>query len=130
MEISLAKKKKGIFCCAYSCTNKPDSKKGGLCAKHYARKIKQQDIVQYRYNYFKSNAIKRNKEFTITLEEFRRFCQRTGYMIKKGVRGRAATIDRRCNVQGYHIWNIQLLTMSQNLKKYIEHDRYQSDVPF
>jgi len=116
-EVSISKKKEGRFCCAYACRNKPVKKKGGLCHKHYARKVRELDPVQSRYNQFKGNARKRNKEFTITIEEFRNFCKRTGYIITKGNRGQNATIDRRCNAQGYHLWNIQLLTNRQNALK-------------
>lgn len=123
MRIVNSKKEKGVHCCAHGCKSKPVYKLGGLCSKHYRRKVKSKDPVWDRFTNFKHNALRRGKEFTITLDEFRRFCERTGYILDKGVRGRNATIDRRCNAQGYHIWNIQLLTHSQNVKKYYNHDR-------
>ena len=117
MELSDKKKTEGRFCCAYACKNKPVYKKGGLCHKHYARRLRERDPVLVRYFQFKGNAKTRDKEFTVTLEEFRRFCDRHGYIVKKGQRGQRATIDRRCNLHGYHIWNMQILTMSQNSSK-------------
>ena len=117
MKISEEKKKKGRYCCAYACGNDPVAKLGGLCHKHYRRKRRELDPVYCRYNNFKTNALRRGKEFTITLDEFRKFCDRTGYIVKKGRRGKAATVDRRCNAHGYHIWNIQLLTLFQNASK-------------
>lgn len=117
MELSESKKKRGQYCCAYACRNKPVAKLGGLCYKHYRRRVRERDPVYCRYNNFKGNAKKRKKDFTITLSEFRAFCNRTGYIIKKGRRGQNATIDRRCNAQGYHIWNIQLLSNSENARK-------------
>lgn len=115
--ISEAKKQQGRFCCAYGCTNKPVKKKGGLCHKHFARKRREEDPIGTRFNQFKGNAKVRNKEFTITLDEFRQFCKDTGYLIEKGKRGKNATIDRIKNKFGYHIWNIQLLTLRQNSSK-------------
>lgn len=129
-EISISKKKEGHFCCAYACRNKPVKKKGGLCHKHYARKVRELDPVQSRYNQFKGNARKRNKEFTITIEEFRHFCKRTGHIITKGNRGQNATIDRRCNAHGYHLWNIQLLTNRQNARKGGGFNGDEFDCPF
>lgn len=129
-KISISKKKEGRFCCAYACRNKPVKKKGGLCHKHYARKVRELDPVQSRYNQFKGNARKRNKEFTITIEEFRHFCKRTGYIITKGNRGQNATIDRRCNAHGYHLWNIQLLTNRQNARKGGGFNGDEFDCPF
>jgi hypothetical protein len=117
MNLSAQKKIKGVFCCAHSCKNKPAEKLGGLCSKHYQRKRRKVDPVGQRYTQFKANALKRKKDFSITLEEFRDFCRRTGYLIVKGRRGKAATIDRRCNIHGYHIWNIQILTLSRNASK-------------
>lgn len=125
--ISEAKKEKGLFCCAYGCTNKANDHKGGLCHKHYARKLKAVDPVAARYNQFKSNSKRRGKINTITLEQFREFCQKTGYIIEKGKRGKNTTIDRINNRRGYHIDNIQLLTLSQNCRKGCNDF---SDVPF
>lgn len=122
--ISASKKAKGKYCCAYNCSNEPEKKKGGLCHKHYHRKIRLEDPVLARYQDFRSNAKKRNKKFSITLAEFRDFCKRTGYIITKGNRGQNATIDRIRNHEGYHIGNIQLLTNKQNASKGTE------DCPF
>ena len=115
--ISEAKKKAGRLCCAYACRNEPIKKKGGLCHKHFARKRREKDPVYSRYNQFKGNATKRNKPFEITLQQFRDFCNKTGYCIEKGKRGQNATIDRINNKAGYSIDNIQLLTNRQNASK-------------
>lgn len=115
--ISEAKKQAGLYCCAYNCTNEPIKKKGGLCHKHYARKRREEDPIYSRYNQFKCRAKQRNKSFSITLEQFKDFCKRTGYLVDKGKRGQNATIDRIKNKYGYHIWNIQLLTNRQNASK-------------
>ena len=129
-KISQSKKDAGIYCCAYSCKNEAIYKKNNLCHKHYARKIRVVDPVGSRYNQFKNNAIRRNKPFTITIDQFREFCTKTGYIITKFKRGRNATIDRINNNLGYHIDNIQLLTQSQNLQKFINEDRYVQGLPF
>jgi len=128
MEISQIKKEQGRYCCAYACFNKPVRKKGGLCHKHYARKLKGRDPVYDRYNNFKTNALKRGKEFQITLKQFRDFCKETGYILTKGKRGQNATIDRIDNTLGYTIDNIQILTLRANVKKYHHYDT--ADVPF
>lgn len=117
MVLSQAKKDAGRFCCAHGCTNKPVAKLAGLCSKHFQRKRRKEDPVGVRYTQFKTNARNRKKPFDITLEEFRAWCKRTGYCTVKGRRGKNATIDRRCNIHGYHIWNIQLMTLSRNASK-------------
>lgn len=120
--ISEAKKKSGKECCAYNCKNSPIYKKRGLCHKHYQRYRRIIDPVYDRYHNFKHNALRRCKEFTITLEEFRKFCIDTGYL-SKGKRGYRCTIDRIDNSIGYRIDNIQLLSNEMNIQKYHEVDK-------
>lgn len=120
---SEAKKRLGIFCCAYHCRNKPAKKKGGLCHKHYHIHRRIIDPIYNRYANFKINALRRKKEFTITLEQFRTWCKENGYL-EKGNRGFKCTIDRINNNEGYHIWNIQTKTMIANIKKYHESDKH------
>jgi len=122
-QISQNKKKDGVYCCAISCRNKPCAKKRGLCHKHYHRYRRIIDPVYNRYANFRQKALTRKKEFTITLIEFRLFCEQTGYIINKGMRGYRYTVDRINNKYGYHIWNIQLLSMTENIEKYHEIDK-------
>lgn len=122
-KISFQKKIEGKYCCAHHCKNKPNEKKCGLCHKHYQRYRRMIDPVFDRYVNFKGNAKRRQKEFTITLDQFRGFCNKTGYIITKGMRGRTCTIDRINNNEGYHIDNIQILSMSKNIEKYHIEDK-------
>lgn len=119
-----AKKQAGIYCCAYSCKSPAVVKKRGLCHKHYAIHRRIVDPIYDRYVNFKGNAKRRCKDFTITLAEFRDFCNRTGYIIKKGMRGRNCTIDRSDNCYGYHIWNIGIKSNEANIRKYHDVDKH------
>ena len=127
--VSAVKKAQGIYCCAYGCKSKPNAKKRGLCHKHYHIHRRIIDPVYDRFFNFRGNAKKRNIEFAITLQEFRDFCQCTGYIVKRGMRGRNCTIDRIENIYGYHIWNIQLLTNKANIDKYHSHDKHVTELP-
>lgn len=117
MVLSKSKKEEGRLCCAYACKNPPVKKLGGLCHKHYQRKRKELDPVARRYNNFKCKSKSRGIDNTVTLEEFRHFCKRTGYILVKGRRGQNATIDRLCNAHGYHLWNMGLKTNRANASK-------------
>lgn len=123
--ISLFKKQQGKQCCAYACNRKPVKKLGGLCYTHYWRKCRFLDPIGTRYNQWRQKCKKRGIENDVTLEQFRDFCQRTGYLITKGKRGYNATIDRIENWRGYTIDNMQLLTGRANTRKYYYFDRYQ-----
>lgn len=118
------KKEQGIHCCAYGCKNLPNARKRGLCHKHYHIHRRIVDPVYDRFFNFRGNARKRCKVFTITLAEFRGFCNRTGYIIKKGMRGRNCTIDRLDNRYGYHIWNIGIKSNEANIRKYHDIDKH------
>lgn len=123
--ISPAKKKQGRYCCAYACNGKPISKLGGLCYTHYRKKRRAVDKIAERYAQWLSKCRQRKISNDVTLEQFREFCQRTGYLITKGKRGQNATIDRVRNWEGYTIDNMQLLTGRANTRKYYDHDRYE-----
>lgn len=123
-EVSESKKKNAVFCCAYSCKNKPNEKKRGLCHKHYSIHRRIVDPIYNRYVNFKGNALRRGKVFHISLPEFREWCIKTGYIIQKGKRGRNCSIDRINNNFGYFIWNIQIKSSEANTRKYYEHDKH------
>jgi hypothetical protein len=128
-KISEAKKIKGRYCCAYHCKSKPCAKKRGLCHKHYHIHRRIVDPVYDRYVNFRGNALRRCKDFTITLEQFREWCNEKGYIIKRGYRGKNCTVDRIRNWEGYHIGNIQLITNIANIRKYHDHDKHVTDLP-
>ncbi len=123
-QISEQKKKTGIECCAYGCKNKSNKRKRGLCHKHYHIYRRIIDPIYDRFVNFRGNALRRKKEFTITLQEFREWCTKTGYIIQKGKRGRNCTIDRIKNQYGYHIWNIEIKSNLANIRKYHDHDKH------
>ncbi len=130
MKTSQAKKDIGRFCCAYGCSNDPEAKKGGLCHKHYARKLREDRPIAVRYSQAKQKAKSRGIPFTISLKWFRGFCHRTGYLVVRGRRGQNATLDRRCNLHGYHEWNIQILTNRANASKVNGFRGAEFDCPF
>jgi len=128
-KISEAKKKAGVQCCAYGCKNKPCGKKKGMCHKHYNRYSRIKDPVYDRYKNFKHNALRRSKDFTVTLYQFWWFCVLENYIISEGRRGRKCTVDRIDNRFGYHIWNLQILTNHANVRKYHDHDKHFTELP-
>jgi len=95
-----------------------------ICHKCRSRKYKKQHPDVYFFNALRNNARRRNKLFTLTLDQFRDFCNRTGYLDKKGKNGYDMSIDRKISSKGYTADNIQVLSLSDNTKK--EH----SDTPF
>lgn len=69
---------------------------------------------KYAYQTLKDNAKRREKGFSLTLDEFKGFCLETGYMVLKGINAEDATIDRIDESKGYELGNIRLLTVQDN----------------
>jgi hypothetical protein len=107
-------RKKGE-CAAKFCRNEAA---GVLCNTCRSRKSRLSDPVRYAWWNLRNRAKQRSIAFTITLEQFRAFCVKTQFIAGKGRSADSYTIDRIYNNVGYHIDNIQVLTKSQNVKKY------------
>lgn len=71
------------------------------------------------FHNLKNNAKRRNKEFSLTFEQFKEFCIATEYHSKRGVHRYSYTVDRIVETEGYHLDNIQVLTNRDNVKKYL-----------
>ncbi len=73
--------------------------------------------MRYAYQVLKNNARARGKEFTLTLEEFEKFCYETEVLHGRGRTSTSFHIDRKRDHEGYHKDNIQVLTNAENVKK-------------
>jgi hypothetical protein len=114
------------ICCAYRCkNNKVNTDR--FCSKHRKRWQKETNPESYFFNLLKSNAKRRQKDFQLTLEEFKQFCLETNYLELKGKTAKSASIDRIRSHEGYHINNIQVLSLSNNSKKM--HDDKKNNQP-
>lgn len=104
-------------CKTKHCRN--DAAKGRtICEKCKSRLLKERHPVTYFFNALRNNARRRGKEFTLTMEEFKEFCEKTGYLGKKGKNGSDFSIDRKDHTKGYTKDNIQTLTLSENTTKH------------
>lgn len=108
-----AKTKKPHLCVAYRCKNEKP-KNDVLCPKHRKRHQKQSDLATYTYNALKSNAKRRGKAFELTKDEFKRWCEATGYLDAKGRKSSSMSIDRIDPDKGYSISNIRMLSYGEN----------------
>lgn len=82
----------------------------------------------YYYDKLKSNARRRGCFFDLTLDQFKNFCEETGYLKKKGRRSQSYHIDRIDIKKGYTEGNLQILTNLENVMK--QHNVDYSTVPF
>lgn len=73
--------------------------------------------MRYTFYYVKNNAKRRLKEWGISLQDFRDFALKSGYMESKGIQRWSMSIDRIDNNRGYFIDNIRLLSLGLNASK-------------
>lgn len=76
--------------------------------------LKERRPWTYVINMLRHSARKRNLPFTLTLAEFKEFCEKTGYLERRGNKPTDLTIDRIDWNDGYHIHNIRVLTHEEN----------------
>lgn len=112
--------KKKIDKCV-ECKRKPRLKGRKRCGS-CANKRWRADPIRTSYNNLKFNATRRKKPFTITLAYFKKFCYRTDYISGKGRNADSYTVDRIKEELGYVPGNLQVLTKSENVKKYLNYD--------
>lgn len=84
------------------------------CSMHHMRIVRANNKVWAAYRALWDNSIRRGHQFSLTLDEFKQFCYETNYIAGKGRTKKSLSIDRIDPAQGYHIWNIQVMTVSEN----------------
>ena len=134
------KKPRSTHCCSASwCRNPPSCfyrPSGKLyiaqfCSKCRNRKWRANNPIQYAYHALKDSAQKRSISFTLKFDEFKAWCEQTGYAAQKGVARLTDHCDRIKDDKGYEISNIQLLSEGDNVRKQRAREQEQKDTdPF
>lgn len=111
---------KTIICKAERCGKKSAPGKG-YCYRCAQRRWRAKNPEKAAYNNLKSNAKRRGKFFDLTFDQFKEFCQSTEYIKRKGRKANCIHVDRIDENKGYTEDNIQALTNSQNIRKYVRY---------
>jgi len=101
---------------------RPARKGRKLCYRCAQRRWREADPVRASFHNLKAHARERGKVFTITLEYFRAFCIRTDYITGKGRSADSYHVDRIDEALGYIEGNLQVLTNTANVVKYLNYD--------
>lgn len=107
--------KRGV-CWVKHCRNKCGTKKS-ICYKHDAIVWRTEHPVEAAYKMVHCSARKRQIKFNLTLDEFKKLIEGTGYIERKGRSTEALHIDRVDPRQGYFVENLQIITCEENLKR-------------
>jgi len=103
--------------CATPYCRKQASKPHLVCHSCRAESWKRSKPFSYHYNAFRNNARRRGKDFAITLEQYTEFAIQHGLIDSSGNKRSNLSIDRVDPTRGYHLDNIQVLTISENTRK-------------
>lgn len=87
------------------------------CGMHHMRLVRKNNPMRASYTALKNNAYRRGHSFSLTFAEFTQFCYETDYIAGKGRTKKSFSIDRIDPSKGYHIDNIQCMTVSENSRK-------------
>ena len=108
-------------CITKWCRNRRAQKSNGYYLKHCwkcrSRMFKKNCPATYVLNMLQHSARKRDLAFTLTLAQFKEFCFKTGYLEHRGCQPDALTVDRINRNEGYHIWNLRVLTHEENSRQ-------------
>ena len=119
----LLKKEKGL-CVEHGCDNegrlvyrgKPKQYRQSKCSKHRSWDYRFKPYTLYHRK--KGHAKAKGKPFNWTYEEFKEFCEETGFIELKKKDPYNWTIDRIDELRGYEKGNVQVLRRSYNAIKY------------
>lgn len=95
-------------------------KPSGRCyvCEYNSRKAK--DIYRWSYDTHKKNAKRRGIPWRLSFKNFKAFAIKTELLLGSGRTKESLSIDRKDQTKGYTKNNIQVMTVSDNVKKYIE----------
>jgi len=103
--------------CRVSGCNRPVAPSRTICHTHKKQLDKIRDPIAAAYRTLKNNARRRNKTFTISKEEFRKWYIENNLGVVRGRKRGQYSIDRVQNLGGYSLDNIKLETVTFNTKK-------------
>lgn len=105
------------ICVMYRCRRRAKVKKGGVCNTCASRLARLADPVHYAYTKVKRSAQKRGIAFSISLDEWRVWCEKTAYHDLCGNTAWDMTVNRKDPRKGYSIENIEIMANSHNASR-------------
>lgn len=106
-------------CCVKYCRRHVlPTEKSPMCSRHRRIAWKSKNPLRYFYGKLRNRAKERGIEFSLTFSEYCEFARRTGYdqIVNRGKTATSLTINRKLTEYGYHAWNIESCTLSENAR--------------
>lgn len=115
-----SKKRRGL-CVSFGC-RKQHAKQSNSCHSCNKKRYAEANPIKYAYQVTRQNARRRRKFFDLTFEQFKEFCIETKILLGRGIYKDSFHIDRIIESEGYTKGNLQVLTNSENIKKFRHYD--------
>lgn len=115
-------------CATPKCSKRIEA--GSKCHSCVKRAYKERHPIKYAYQVLRNNAKRRNKHFTLTFQQFEAFALQNDYINKKGISSTSLQVDRIDESQGYHAWNIQAISLKENVTKFFLSKNLKTQAPF
>lgn len=87
------------------------------CFRCYRRIRREKDPVKAKFYDFRWRCQLRGISFSLTIEQFRKLAEESGYSERAGTDRNGLHIDRIDPREGYHPGNVQVLKCSENSRK-------------
>ena len=113
-------------CETKSCKKQSERK---YCHSCNIKVFKENNPEKYSYFVLKNNAKRRGKEFSITFDYFLLFVKKHNYIAGKGITKNGLHIDRINESMGYVEGNLQVMTNTENVKKYLRYNYDKNNIP-
>lgn len=117
MTASTLKRKNLLGLCLNPMCRNRRGKKRLKCWKCIKSEFRSKYPLHNAFFNLRQNAKRRGKEFTLTIDQFRKFVDETDYLKKRGIKSMCLSIDRIDNLKGYIFENIRAITVSANSYK-------------
>jgi len=88
-----------------------------LCSMHERNLRRLKDPARVLFYEKRSDAKRRGKDWSLTLEQFREVVAQQDYLDCRGNTRHCLHLDRIDNTRGYHMDNIQIITCTENVVK-------------
>ena len=98
--------------------------KGKTCHACRSKLYRAKNPVAAAYHLLKSNAKRRGKVFSISLDYFKQFCREFDYIRGKGKTKTSYTVECKINELGYVEGNLQVLPLVENARKGVKRLEY------
>jgi len=93
------------------------SGKSPYCNRCKARRFKEAHPLKYAFNKLRGRARERGHQFSLSLSQFMDLAHKSGWATGRGKTADSLSFDRIDETQGYHVDNLQVLTLSENSAK-------------